>query len=219
MNINVIIPARYGSKRLKGKNIRKLNEKPLIEYSIEFAINNNILPKNIIVSTNDNEVKFIANKYGLSIIDRPEYLCGDLVSTLDVLKHAIEIYSSSNWIVLLQPTNPLRPINLLKEAFSVLKTNEYDSLFTVSENHQKFGKIIDSKFIPFNYSFGQRSQDLEPLFFENGLLYITHPDLIRNGQILGNRAFPMIVDHPFAKVDIDTIEDFKFAEFTLNNYK
>ena len=86
-------------------------------------------------------------------------------------------------------------------------------LFTVSRNHQKFGKIIGHKYHPFNYNIGQRSQDLEPLYFENGLLYITKADLILKDIIISENAYPLEVDHVFAKVDIDTFEDLEYADF------
>ena len=117
-------------------------------------------------------------------------------------------------VVLLQATNPLRPENLLKEAFEIYNNN-FDSLFTVTRNHQKLGKIGDQKFIPFNYEIGQRSQDLEPLYFENGLLYISKSSLILQNKILGEKAYPLIVNHPFANADIDTKEDFEYACFLV----
>jgi N-acylneuraminate cytidylyltransferase len=116
-------------------------------------------------------------------------------------------------IILLQPTNPLRPDNLLNDAFNIYQKESYNSLFTVSRNHQKFGKIKDSKFIPFNYEIGQRSQDLEPLFFENGLLYITKSKLIFENIIISEDAFPFEVNHIFAATDIDTQEDFDYAQY------
>ena len=116
-------------------------------------------------------------------------------------------------VVLLQPTNPFRPENLLKEAFEKYQNEEADSLFTVSRNHQKFGKIINNKFQPFNYTFGQRSQDLEPLFFENGLLYISKASLIQKDIIISENAIPFEVDHIFAHVDIDIPEDLEYAAF------
>jgi len=88
---------------------------------------------------------------------------------------------------------------------------------TVSRNKDKLGKIIDDKFVPFNYKMGQRSQNLEPLYVENGLIYIAKTALILEEKILGENNYPFIVDHPYAKVDIDTIEDLKFAEFILEN--
>ena len=65
---------------------------------------------------------------------------------------------------------------------------------------------------------GQRSQDLEPLFYENGLLYITKTKRIVEGQLLGDNNYPYIVNHPYANVDIDTLDDFKYAAFILTNY-
>jgi N-acylneuraminate cytidylyltransferase len=85
--------------------------------------------------------------------------------------------------------------------------------FTVTQNHQKFGEIKSGIFIPFNYEIGQRSQDLKPLYFENGLLYITKAALILENRIISEKAFPYLVNHIFAKVDIDTQEDFDYAAF------
>jgi N-acylneuraminate cytidylyltransferase len=65
---------------------------------------------------------------------------------------------------------------------------------------------------------GQQSQDLEPLYYENGLLYITKASLILESKILGENNYPFIVNHPFAKVDIDTKEDFEYAAYLLNRH-
>lgn len=74
-------------------------------------------------------------------------------------------------------------------------------------------KINENRFIPFNYEVGQRSQDLEPLYFENGLLYISKSNLILEGKIISEKAFPFLVNHVFSNVDIDTKEDFDYAEY------
>lgn len=214
-----IIPARGGSKRLPGKNIRPLMGKPLLGYSIEYALNAIEGEKTIVVSTDNHDIKEVAQQYKVRVLDRPEILSGDVVPTLDVLQHAVSQFPDHKWVVLLQPTNPLRPENLVKEAFEILNNGKYDSLMTVTENRQKFGKIIQHKFVPFNYTLGQRSQDMEPLYFENGLLYITKPEIILRGKLLGENSYPMIVNHPFARVDIDTLEDFEYAAYILNTYK
>jgi N-acylneuraminate cytidylyltransferase len=121
-----------------------------------------------------------------------------------------------DYVVLLQPTNPLRPKNLLQEALQRIKKGNFNSLMTVSKNEQKFGKITNDKFVPFNYAIGQRSQELEPLYYENGLLYIAKKQLILEGKLLGENHFPLIVNHPFANVDIDTQEDMDYANFLIN---
>jgi N-acylneuraminate cytidylyltransferase len=115
----------------------------------------------------------------------------------------------------------MRPENLLKEAFKAYQKGSYSSLFSVTRNYQKFGKITENKFLPFNYSVGQRSQDLEPLYFENGLLYITKASLIMKDIIISENALPFEVNHVFANVDIDTIEDFEYASYLYHkvNFK
>lgn len=212
-----IIPARGGSKRLSGKNTMLLDGIPLLAHSILYAKANPEIISKVYVSTDDAAIKRIAIEFGAKVIDRPEHLCGDLEPTVSALKHVLENIEPVENVILLQATNPLRPENLLKEAFEIYNNENCDSLFTVTRNHQKFGKIDGQKFIPFNYEIGQRSQDLEPLYFENGLLYISKSSLILQNQILGENAFPFIVDHPFANVDIDTKEDFEYASFLASN--
>jgi CMP-N-acetylneuraminic acid synthetase len=216
-----IIPARGGSKRIPEKNIQLFGGMPLLAHSIQYALANNEIIDDIYVSTDDDVIKKIALENGAKVIDRPKALSGDFEPTITALKHALEtIEDAVENIILLQPTNPLRPQNLLKEVFQVYQKGNYDSLFTVSRNHQKLGKIIENKFQPFNYSIGQRSQDLEPLFFENGLLYLTKASLIlpldcarADSKIISENAFPFEVNHIFANVDIDTLEDLEYAEY------
>ncbi len=213
----VIIPARANSKRLPNKNLKLLGNKPLIAHSIEYAQNNGI--SDIVVSTDDERIKTIAQKYGVTIQNRPKHLTTDTSPTIDTLKYVIEnLEENYENVILLQPTNPLRPKNLLTEALKLVTDSNFDSLMTVTRNHQKFGKINNNKFSPFNYKIGQRSQDLEPLYFENGLLYITKVNLIKQGKVLGENNYPMLVNHPFANVDIDTQEDFDYANYLLKNY-
>ena len=212
-----IIPARGGSKRLPKKNILPLGDLPLIAHSIIYAKANGI--EKIIVTTDDAAIEAIAIEYGAEVVDRPSHLATDTSPTIDALKHVLaslpEMYQD---VILLQPTNPLRPKHLLKDAYEVYQQNNNDSLFTVTQNHHKLGKIHQHKFEPFNYTMGQRSQDLEPLYYENGLLYIAKRQLILEDKLIGARMHAYIVEHPFAKVDIDTQEDFDLAKFYLDTY-
>ena len=217
MKTIAIIPARGGSKRLPNKNVFPLGGIPLIAHSILYAQKNNAIIDEVYVSTDDETIKEIALQYGAKVIDRPEKISGDLEPTVSALKHVLEsIETAVENVILLQATNPLRPQELLKEAFQMYQKQNYDSLFTVSRNYQKLGKIVENKFHPFNYAFGQRSQDLEPLFFENGLLYITKASLILQDSIISENAFPFEVNHTFANVDIDTQEDLEYAEYLFN---
>lgn len=209
-----IIPARGGSKRLPNKNTILLGNYPLLVHSILFAQANSEIIDEIYVSTDDGKIKKIALDYGAKVIDRPKLISGDLEPTISALKHVLEsIETEVENVILLQPTNPLRPENILKEAFDTFQKDNCDSLFTVSRSEQKLGKIKNKLFVPFNYTIGQRSQDLEPLFFENGLLYITKAKLILKNTIISENAFPFEVNHIFANVDIDTQEDLDYAEY------
>ncbi|WP_339836286.1 acylneuraminate cytidylyltransferase family protein [uncultured Flavobacterium sp.] len=211
-----IIPARGGSKRLPKKNINLLGEIPLIAHSILFAKKHAFIEE-VYVSTDDKEIKKIALQYGAIVVDRPLSLSGDFETTVSALKHVLETVDEQvENVVLLQATNPLRPEKMLAEAFQLFQEQECDSLFTVSQKHHKLGKINNNKFEPFNYEIGQRSQDLEPLYYENGLLYITKAKLILDDIIISENAFPYQINHIFATLDIDTQEDFEYAEYLYN---
>jgi N-acylneuraminate cytidylyltransferase len=219
MKTIAIIPARGGSIRLPNKNILQLGGIPLITHSILYAQKNSDFIDEIYVSTNDATIKQIALENGAKVIDRPDYLSGDFEPTVSALKHVLEaIDTDVENVVLLQATSPLRPQNLLKEAFASYQNGNYDSLFTVSRNYQKLGKIIESRFCPYNYALGQRSQDIEPLFFENGLLYITKASLILDEIIISENAFPFEVNSIFAKLDVDTVDDMEYAEFLFRKH-
>lgn len=210
-----IIPARRGSKRLLNKNNLLFGGIPLIAHSILVAQKNKDIIDEVYVSTNDEAIKKIALEYGVQVIDRPENLSGEFEPTLTALQHALEVIQDSTVenVILLQPTNPLRPENLLREAYERYHKSHSDSLFTVTRNHQKLGKIVSNCFEPYNYTIGQRSQDLEPLYFENGLLYISRSKLIREGKIISENSIPYEVNHIFASIDIDTQDDFDYAEY------
>ncbi len=221
MKTIAIIPARGGSKRLPNKNILLLDGIPLIAHSIMYAQKNINIIDAIFVSTDDGKIKEIALQFGAKVIDRPVELAGDSEPTVSALKHCLEVINDNEIenVILLQPTNPLRPESLVEQAFETYQKNNYDSLFTVTENHQKLGKIVSNKFLPFNYEIGQRSQDLEPLFFENGLLYISKAKAILNDEIITKNAFPYVVNNSYANIDIDTQEDFDYAEYLLKKVK
>ena len=215
----VIIPARGGSKRFPGKNIYPLNGKPLLSYSIEYVkkIAGNM---DIYVSTDSQAIGSVAIEYGAKIIQRPAELSGDYVTTAETLQHCAKELLESNvefdYLILLQPTNPLRPDELLRKSMEIMNSGNYDSLITISPSYAKLGKMENGCFVPWNYKYGQRSQDMEALYYENGLLYITKKELILDGKITGEKMYPMIIEHIYGTIDIDTIEDLQYAEFVLN---
>ena len=218
LNYLLIIPARAGSQRLPGKNMRQLGDKPLVGHSIAYALENGF--KDVVITTNDAAILEFANQNSIHVIKRPDSLAGNEEPVVTALQHAVDqLQKKYEAVILLQPTNPLRPEGLLKEAIAVFEREDCDSLMTVSRNEHKLGTISNHQFIPYNYEMGQRSQDLKPLFFENGLLYIFKTALLNQGKLLGEKNYPLIVDHPFAEIDIDTEADFKKAELYLNHFK
>lgn len=205
---------------MPGKNIMDLNGLPLIAHSIVYA--KKVMPEvPVYVSTDSEEIAAVAQRYGAEVIDRPVELGGDFVTTAAVTKQVTQqLFTSGldfDYMILLQATNPLRPDSLLEEATGIIEREQCKSLFTVTKLIKKLGKIKSNKFLPENYYFGQRSQDLEPLFFENGLLYITHRDLLLDEVIFNEQSYPLIVDDIRGEVDIDSIDDFRLAEFYIKN--
>jgi N-acylneuraminate cytidylyltransferase len=212
------IPARGGSKRLPRKNVMLFAGLPLIHYSIAFA--KFCLADKIVVSTDDEEIANIAIKGGAEVLMRPQELSSDTASTAIAAQHClIKIIStgfSPDIFVTLQPTNPLRPQDLYKQAlgqFSMI----CDSVISITANKLKLGTIENGFFITKNYSPGMRSQDLKPLFYENGLIYISKPSLVKEGELFGRKINTMVVPELYGSVDIDERIDFELAEFIYKN--
>lgn len=198
--------------------MKLLGSKPLIEYSIDTALL--IFPKERVwVNTDDDQIIKYAKSKGLNTMLRPDSLALDSTTTVDVLKHQIVYFKNRNIkcnaIILLQPTNPFREDDLLEHAILKFQESGRFSLATFSKNEKKLGKIEGDFFSPTNYTPGQRSQDLENSYFENGLLYITKVESILNDKIITDDVFPLICDNIEATVDIDYLEDFIFAEVLL----
>ena len=217
MKTIAIIPARGGSKRLPNKNVLDFGGIPLLVHSIMYAKANSSIIDAVYVTTNDDAIKKIALQYGAQVIDRPTTLSDDTAPTVSALKHVLEVLDNTQIenVVLLQPTNPLRPESLLRDCYQIFQQNNCESLFTVSQSHHKLGKISNHRFVPFNYEIGQRSQDLEPLFFENGLLYLAKAALIVQNTLISENAYPFKVHHIYATVDIDTQNDLDYAEYLI----
>jgi CMP-N-acetylneuraminic acid synthetase len=220
LNYQVIIPARGGSKRFPKKNIHLLNGIPLIAHSILFALKT-FDKNNIWVNTDDNEIALVADNYGVKITRRPMELGSDTASTADVMFFQGAFFITNNIpcdaMILLQATNPIRPSNLIQSAISEFEKNNRNSLASFSDLNRKYGKISESFYIPTNYKPGQRMQDIEPDYFENGLIYITKIASILQKEIITHDVFPLILDGEESSVDIDEKKDMLFAEFLLKN--
>ena len=218
MEYKVIIPARANSKRIPGKNLKLLGKKPLIEYSIDYALS--FFPKTSIwVNSDSKEILEFSKLKGVNTLLRPDNLANDLSPTVDALKYNLFHFEKNkikcDAFILLQPTSPFRDSNLLNEGIYNFEKSKRKSLASFSKLSLKIGAIEGDFFNPINYIPGQRSQDLDKTYYENGLLYITKRESIRAGKVITSDVFPLIYDSMEKIIDIDTPEDFVLAELML----
>lgn len=221
-----IIPARAGSKRLPGKNMRPLSGKPLIQWSIEVAFQSGCFDEVIITSDSD-EILSLAHSLNCYCVRRPPELATDASPTFQAILHAIEAFEqdknqSVSHIMLLQPTSPLRSVTDIKHAFALKKESGADSLISVCEMEHSplWSNTLDTEGRMDDFLraeiINKRSQDLPTYYRLNGAIYLTEADRIKehNGFFMPNsRALIMPGER---SVDVDTILDFKIAESILN---
>ena len=144
MKVLTIIPAKLDSTRLEKKNLKKINGKSLIEYSIEYA-NSSKHNVDIIVSSESTEVKDIVLPYGVIFHNRKKELCGDTEVVdvyLDIVTNLVENY---DLVVCLQPDNPNRS-HTFDECIQYMIDNNYDDLITVNPNYKRSGSVRIFKF-------------------------------------------------------------------------
>lgn len=214
-----VIPARGGSKGIPMKNIRLLDGKPLLVYSIEQAKGSRLLD-HFVVSSDDNEILRIATKWGASIVKRPEELAQDTSATPPVLIHALDKGSQNcadfDFVVTIQPTSPLRTQSLIDDAIVTCIDKGYDSVMSVHEDRHPFGVLReDGAFVFLDPA--RRRQDRKPLFRENGAVYVTSSSILRDRcAVFGDRLGVLISDE-IESLDIDTVADFQLAEYFLKH--
>ena len=221
-----IIPARGGSKRLPNKNILPLAGKPLIVWTIEAGLNSKYLDE-IIVSSDSNKILEIASKYKVTSVKRPDELATDEASTVDVVEHILEnIQQKFDYIVLLQPTSPLRTTKHIDEAIEFLDKKNADAVISVCEaDHSPLWcntlpESLDiSNFIPDEIK-NKRSQDLPKFYRLNGAIYIckTKKFLEEKTFFLKKNVYAYIMDRKHS-VDIDEEIDFRLAEILIKEIK
>jgi CMP-N-acetylneuraminic acid synthetase len=222
MRILALIPARGGSKRLPGKNIRVLGNKPLIVWSIDEAKD---IPDicDILVSTDDAAIASVCTDAGALVPWlRPADLATDTASSVDVVLHALDWYETQkgtvDGIVLLQPTSPFRTKESVLRGIELYIENGRKPVLGVSPTHAHpmWTLKMDGEYVvPFfkEHGLGTRSQDLPTAYVVNGSFYLISPDDLRaNRSFIGVKTTPLLIESPKEALDIDTEWDWTFAE-------
>jgi len=224
-----VITARGGSKGLPDKNIKDFCGKPLINWSIDAGRESKYIDK-LIVSSDSSKIIDIARDYGCDVpFTRPSSLAKDDTLTIDVLEHAINYFPKKEfeYIVLIEPTSPLRSSEDIDEAISVLAKNRHkaDSVVGVSKveaTHPVFNVKINNNGLIDPYVGKEfltpRRQDIEPLYFYEGSIYVSTIDkLIEGRSFYHSRTLPLVMPK-WKSIEIDDLSDFMVAEIFKKKY-
>jgi CMP-N,N'-diacetyllegionaminic acid synthase len=219
-----IIPARAGSKGLPGKNIKSLCGKPLIAWSIEAGNNSKYLDE-VMVTTDGVEIAEIAKKYGANVpFLRPKELADDTTSSFEVIKHTIDFYKNQlnkkfDYIVLLEPTSPLRESSDIDKAIEMLLNSKADSIVGICKTESQnpaFLVLKDSN----NYIRGYennkikvlRRQEIKDVFFLEGSVYISKTDVYLKKKTFYHENTIGYEVPKYKSLEIDDIYDFIMVE-------
>jgi|TARA_B110000503_G_scaffold66859_1_gene104892 CMP-N,N'-diacetyllegionaminic acid synthase len=218
-NIIALIPARFGSKGIKQKNILLFNGKPLLAHSIIYATKSSLISE-IIVSTDSKEFANIANEYGARTpFLRPLSLSGDDVQDFPVIEHAVNFLENENnkkidYVALLRPTSPLRPPNLIEKAYEIIKKNKKGtsvrSVIPTNQHAYRQWFLDDNKIVspmknifePYNIP----RQILPKSYFQSGDIEFIKRDTLNQNSVSGKYVLPLILESKDL-FDIDTPKD------------
>ncbi|CEP81867.1 acylneuraminate cytidylyltransferase family protein [Paraclostridium sordellii] len=221
-----IIPARAGSKGIKDKNIIDLNGKPLIAHSIEAGLKSKYINK-VVVSTDGEKIAKIAKDYGAEVpFLRPKHLATDTAKTIDCVIHCIEELKKNgeeyDYVVLLQPTQPLRQPWHIDEAFELIIKRNEDSLVSISKvkDHPVLMRTIDKNGYAINLLEGsstKRRQEFPNFYKVNGAIYINKINENFNYDTSFNdNKLVYIMDEQYG-IDIDDMLDMEIAKLLIKN--
>lgn len=214
----IIVPARGGSKRLPGKNIKKLGGISLLEHTAR-AIATSKLDVPVILSTDDDAIAAEGRRLGWSVpFRRPQELATDDASSVDVVLHALDTAYAGrrepDMVMLLQPTSPFRGAECLTRAVAMLNGNaNVDSVVGMTKLH------VSARYIFSTGESGEASSicddETSPLYYPNGAMYLTRTRALRRERsVYAGRIVPLVMSAA-QSVDIDTLEDWQFAEALL----
>jgi N-acylneuraminate cytidylyltransferase len=207
-----LITARGGSKGLPRKNVLEAGSRPLIAWTIE-AAKNSVVVDRIVLSSDDDEIIDVAKAWGCEIpFRRPTELANDSASSIDVVLHALEIIPDYEYVVVLQPTSPLRTGADIDAAFALMQESNADSCVSVCETEQSpyWMYLIgenDQLASVLPHLNASRRQELPRTYVLNGAIYIARCDWLRQQHRFvgrGTVGYRMPVER---SIDIDSAED------------
>ena len=223
-----IIPARGGSKGLPGKNIKELCGKPLIAWSIEAGLKSNYLDE-VMVTTDYQNIADVSKQYGASVpFLRPDELASDTATSFDAIKHTIEYYKNElnkefDYIVLLEPTSPLRESIDINKAIEVLLYSNADSIvgvcrtedqnpaFLVLKNENNFISGYENKEMKV-----LRRQDIKDVYFFEGTIYISKTNVLLDKKTFYHENTIGYEVPKYKSLEIDDMDDFVMVEAIMN---
>ena len=213
-----IIPARGGSKGVLGKNLKEVNGKPMIAWSIEHALSSPEV-QHVVVSTDNEEIAKVSKDFGAEVpFIRPIDLAQDATPTEPVLIHALDFYEKQGYffdaVILLQPTSPFRKKGTISKAIREFENSNSDSLVSVCENHHFFWRNKAKPEALYDFQNRPRRQDISEFdrwYRENGSIYITCADILRkNNNRLGEKI-SMFVMTEEESWEVDSLGDLKIV--------
>ena len=221
MNRLAIIPARGGSKRIKRKNVKHFIDRPIISYCIEMAVSSNLFNE-VMVSTDDNEIAEIAQKYGANVpFFRSKNNASDYATTDDVLIEVISAYREKgkqfDYACCIYPTAVFTSSKWLTQSFDLIIKHKFQTVFSaVSYSHpiQRSFLIDKNKHIKFRYPEYQlkRTQDIQEHYHDAGQFYWFLPKILVENKTLFTKKIGAYIVDGFKVQDIDTMTDWKIAE-------
>lgn len=218
--ILAIIPARGGSKGLPRKNIKMLAGKPLIAWTIEEAKKSKYITS-LILSSEDNEIIEIAEKYGCNVpFRRPIEIAQDDTAGIMPVLHAIEKCPGYDYVVLLQPTSPLRTVEDIDGCIAKVILNNAPSCVSITEVEKspywmyklqedgRMKSVIEGTLIT-------SRQELPTIYNLNGAVYVAEVEWLKQNQsFLTSETVGYIMDKANS-IDIDTEEDFQYCQWKI----
>ena len=215
----IIIPARKNSKRIKHKNLINILNKPLIFWTIRYAKKLDKNKFDIVVTSDCDRIKEICKKEKIFFLNRPKKLSGDFTSMHDVIFHAFKtLRTSYKYIILLQPTSPLRESNLVKSSIKILEKKKFfDSLIHLGKDNSFTGKVINNRWIP-DYNLVTRTQDIKNKFTPTGNIFVYRSHLYKNRVKLPKKIFGLISSND-KWVDLDTYQDLQLLKLYAKTLK